>query len=79
MCLCVIYLFANFSVSFCGSATFRNGKKQKQKQNKPPKTKLFSLQMSVPLNLRKHFYNRKGLKILPLFKDSLQIFCFINS
>lgn len=77
MCLCVIYLFANFFLLVFVDLQLLGT--EKQKQNKPPKTKLFSLQMSVPLNLRKHFYNRKGLKILPLLKDSLQIFCFKNS
>lgn len=49
--LCLFFL-PNYSVSFCGSATFRN-------ENS------FTLQVSVPPNLRKDIYTRKGLNTLP--------------
>ena len=67
MFVCVyVYLFLflpNYSVSFCGSATFRN-------ENS------FALQVSVPLNFRKDIYTRKGINTFPQPKDLLQIFCF---
>lgn len=64
VCLCVSFFFLpNYSVSFCGSATFRN-------ENS------FALQVSVPPNFRKDIYTRKGINTFPQTKDLLQIFCF---
>lgn len=67
MFVCVyMYLFLflpNYSVSLCGSATFRN-------ENS------FALQDSVPLSFRKDIYTRKGINTFPQPKDLLQTFCF---
>lgn len=59
------FFLPNYSVIFCGPATFRN-------ENS------FALQVSsVPPNLRKDIYTRKDLNTLPPSpKDSIQIFCF---
>lgn len=63
--MCVyVYLFLflpNYSVSFCGSATFRN-------ENS------FTLQVSVPLNFRKDIYTRKGINTFPNPKTYFRYF-----
>lgn len=61
--LFLFFFFCQIIVSFCGSATFR-------KENS------FALPVSVPLNLRKDIYTKKGLNTFPQPKDSLQICCF---
>lgn len=47
-----IFFFCQIIVSFCHSATFRSENSSK-------------LQVSVPPNLRKDIYTRKGLNTLP--------------
>lgn len=61
--MCKFFWAGGQIISFYGSATSRS-------ENS------FSLQVFVPLNLRKRYLYSKWSTTLPSLKDSLQIFCF---